>query len=134
MGGHMANFKAAIERTDRNAQGQLRSTPPATMGDGETRCPVFCTADIPATVSQRKSPAYRYNVLFSSILALQMLDLLLECTEEYLSKFNSPNYTAHVSDRFIIIDTKDIATITKGSSLPIASSSRPLSQGSARLV
>lgn len=117
----MANVKAAIERAGRNTQEQLRSTPSATMGDGETRCPVFCTADIPATVSQRKSPAYRYKVLFSSILALQTLDLLLECTEEYLSKFNSPNYTARVSDR-LIIDTKDIATITKGSSLPIASS------------
>jgi hypothetical protein len=60
-------------------------------------------------------------VFFPSILALQTLDLLLECTEEYLSEFNSPNYTAHVSDRLVIIDTKDIATINKGSSLPIAS-------------
>jgi hypothetical protein len=42
-------------------------------------------------------------VLFSSILALQILDLLLECTEEYLSKFNSPNYTAQVSDRLIFL-------------------------------
>jgi len=91
------------------------------MDDGETRCPVFCIADAPATVSQRKSPAYRYKMLFSSILALQTLDLLLECTEEYLSEFNSPDYTAHVSDRLVIMDTKDIATITKGSSLPIAS-------------
>ena len=114
----MANFKAAIERAGRNGQGQLQSTPPGTMGDGETRCPVFCTADIPATVSQRKC---RYQVLFPSILALQTLDLLLECTEEYLSEFNSPNYTAHVSDRLVIIDTKDIGTITKGSSPPIAS-------------
>jgi hypothetical protein len=116
----MAHFKAAIERAGRNAPGQLRSTP--TMGDGQTRCAVFCTADIPATVSQRKSPTYRYKVLFSSILALQTLHLLFECTEEYLSQFNSPNDTIHVSDWLIIIDTKDIATITKVSSLPIASS------------
>jgi hypothetical protein len=61
-------------------------------------------------------------VLFSSILDLQTLDLLLECTEEYLSKFNTPNYTTLVSDRLVIMDTKDIATITKGASLPITTS------------
>ena len=60
-------------------------------------------------------------MLFSSILALQSLDLLLACTEEYLSEFNSPGYTAHVSDRLVIMETKDITTITKGSSPPIAS-------------
>jgi len=64
------------------------------------RCPVFCTADIPATT----------------------LDLLFECTDEYLSEFNSPNNITHASDVLIIIDTKDTATITKESSPPIASS------------
>jgi hypothetical protein len=57
-----------------------------------------------------------------SILAPKTLDLLLECTEEYLAGFNSGNYIAHVSDRLVIIDTKDITTITKGSSPPVASS------------
>ncbi|KAF8187789.1 hypothetical protein BJ912DRAFT_969671 [Pholiota molesta] len=99
-GGHLANFKAALAKANRNAQGQSQPTSPATMDDGETRCPVFCTADIPTTT----------------------LDLLLECTEEYLAGFNSGNYIAHVSDRLVIIDTKDITTITKGSSPPVASS------------
>ncbi|KAF8959799.1 hypothetical protein BDZ97DRAFT_1922595 [Flammula alnicola] len=70
------------------------------MDDGETRCPVFCTADIPTST----------------------LNLLLHCTEEYLTEFNSSNYTAHISDRIVFIDSKDITTITKGSSPPITSS------------
>jgi hypothetical protein len=48
----MANFMAAIEKVGRSAQGQSQSTLPATMDDGETRCPVFCIAEIPTTVSQ----------------------------------------------------------------------------------
>ncbi|KAF8187785.1 hypothetical protein BJ912DRAFT_1143597 [Pholiota molesta] len=61
------------------------------------RCPVFCIADIPTTT----------------------LDLLLECTQEYLDE---PTPSAHVSERVVIMHTKDIATITKGSSPPITSS------------
>ncbi|KAF8187776.1 hypothetical protein BJ912DRAFT_418964 [Pholiota molesta] len=72
------------------------------MDGRHTRCPVFCTADIPTT----------------------MLDFLLECTAEYFSKFgfNSSSYTPQSSDYLVIMDTKDIATITKGSSHPITSS------------
>ncbi|KAF8187791.1 hypothetical protein BJ912DRAFT_419585 [Pholiota molesta] len=64
------------------------------------RCPVFCIADIPLTT----------------------LDLLLQCTEKYLSEFNSPDHIAEASEYLVIMDTKDIATITEGSSHPMTSS------------
>ncbi|KAF8957045.1 hypothetical protein BDZ97DRAFT_1924884 [Flammula alnicola] len=70
------------------------------MDDGKARCPVFCTADIPTST----------------------LNLLLHCTEEYISEFNEPNDNANVSDMIVFIDSKDITTITKGSSPPITSS------------
>jgi hypothetical protein len=97
-------------------------SPPATMDDGSNRCPVFCTAAIPTTVSQRTSPVYRRKVLFSSILALQTLDLLLQRTEEYFSESRTPSFPTQASDWLVIMDTKDIATITHGSSHPMTSS------------
>ncbi|KAF8187792.1 hypothetical protein BJ912DRAFT_419605 [Pholiota molesta] len=63
------------------------------------RCPVFCIADIPLTT----------------------LDLLLQCTEEYLSEINSPSDDIfEASEYLVIMDTKDIATITQGSSYPMS--------------
>jgi hypothetical protein len=85
------------------------------------RCPVFCIADIPLTISQRKLLVYCCKVSFSSILALQTLDLLLQCTEEYLSEINSPSDDIfEASEYLVIMDTKDIATITQGSSHPMS--------------
>ena len=54
-----------------------------------------------------------------STFALQTLNLFLQCTEEYLSEYNP---TPDVSEDIVIIDTKDITTITKGSSPHITSS------------
>jgi len=51
--------------------------------------------------------------------ALQTLDLLLQCSEYLITP---PTYTADVSDSIVVINTKDITTITGGSSLPITSS------------
>ncbi|KAF8187772.1 hypothetical protein BJ912DRAFT_418928 [Pholiota molesta] len=63
------------------------------------RCPVFCIDDIPLTT----------------------LDLLLQCTEEYLSEINSPSDDIfEASEYLVIMDTKDIATITQGSSHPMS--------------
>jgi hypothetical protein len=71
------------------------------------RCLVFCTADIPTTVSQ----VVLCDFLSQSLL--QTIDLLLQCSEKYLSEFES---NPDISEHIVIIDTKDITTITEGSS------------------
>ncbi|KAF8899802.1 hypothetical protein CPB84DRAFT_1780012 [Gymnopilus junonius] len=69
--------------------------------DSGCRCPVFCTADIPAAT----------------------LNLLLQFVEEYISEFlDDPTLSMQVSDLIVIMGTNDITTITEGSSSPVTSS------------
>ncbi|KAF8066893.1 hypothetical protein FPV67DRAFT_1450014 [Lyophyllum atratum] len=68
------------------------------MNDYHTRCPVFCIADIPAS----------------------MLNLLLECSEEYMREFEGDDLD--ISQDIVIMNTKEVSSISKGSSLPVDSS------------
>ncbi|KAF8057834.1 hypothetical protein FPV67DRAFT_1657688 [Lyophyllum atratum] len=68
------------------------------MNDYHTRCPVFCIADIPAST----------------------LNLLLECSEEYMREFSGDELD--ISQDIVIMNTKEISSISKGSSLPVDSS------------
>ncbi|KAF8066872.1 hypothetical protein FPV67DRAFT_1781335 [Lyophyllum atratum] len=68
------------------------------MDDFSTRCPVFCIADIPAST----------------------LNLLLECSEEYMREVEGDDLD--ISKDIVIINTKEISSISKGSSLPVDSS------------
>ncbi|KAF9465330.1 hypothetical protein BDZ94DRAFT_1254306 [Collybia nuda] len=68
------------------------------MDDGKERCPVFCITDIPTSA----------------------LDLLLQCTEEYLEEYRIPDYKLHTPDRIVIMDTKDVSSISRGSSVPVS--------------
>ncbi|KAF8057830.1 hypothetical protein FPV67DRAFT_555789 [Lyophyllum atratum] len=63
-----------------------------------TRFPVFCMADIPAST----------------------LNLLLECSAEYMEEFEGDELD--ISEYIVIVNTKEISSISKGSSLPVDSS------------
>ena len=49
------------------------------------------------------------------------MNLFLECVQEYLEEIAELNFVVPVSSRIVLIDSKDISTITKGSSPPITS-------------
>ncbi|PPQ69119.1 hypothetical protein CVT26_003567 [Gymnopilus dilepis] len=69
------------------------------MNDNRFRCAVFCIAPIPTAT----------------------LNLFLACVQEYLEEIAEPDFVVPVSSRIVLIDSKDISTITKGSSPPITS-------------
>ncbi|PPQ67446.1 hypothetical protein CVT26_007240 [Gymnopilus dilepis] len=69
------------------------------MDDRRHRCPVFCTANIPVTT----------------------LNYLLECSEEYLSEFDKLRTPMPIYHYMVIMDSKNLSTITEGSSPPVTS-------------
>ncbi|KAF8066883.1 hypothetical protein FPV67DRAFT_1214217 [Lyophyllum atratum] len=70
------------------------------MNDFNIRCPVFCIADIPTSTC----------------------NLLLECSEGYMQAFVREHDDVDISEYIVIINTKGISSISKGSSLPVDSS------------
>ncbi|KAF8904048.1 hypothetical protein CPB84DRAFT_1960882, partial [Gymnopilus junonius] len=68
----------------------LSFSPCMSIFDHNTRCPVFCIAEIPTTI----------------------LDRLLDCTDEYWEEFNSANLTTTASDTIAFINAKDITEIS----------------------